>query len=119
MDIWFLISQALRNSKGWQAIPTACKWFVMGTLGRLNVNSLLLFPVMSCMPSFGFRLLIRVLGRFSVISLTADLLSLLGLSEGAVIAGLSSFGGLEVLEDECLRWWAFVGDRCGGPVIGA
>ena len=70
------------------------------------------------MPSFDFRLLIRVLGRFSVISLTAGLLSLLGLSEGAVIAGLSSLGGLGVFEDECLRWWAFAGDRCGVPAIG-
>ena len=71
------------------------------------------------MPSFDFRLLKRVLGRFSVISLTAGLLSLLGLSEGAVIAGFSSLGGLGVFEDEFLRWWALAGDRCGVPAIGA
>ena len=70
------------------------------------------------MPSLNFRLLIRVLGRFSVIPLTAGLLSLLGSSEGAVIAGFSSLGGLGAFEDECLRWWAFAGDGCGIPVIG-
>ena len=59
------------------------------------------------MPSFDFRLLVRVLRRFSVLSLTAGLVSLLGVSDGVVIAGFSSLGGLGVLEDECLRWWAF------------
>ena len=84
-------------------IPAACKWFVLGTLGRLNVNSLLLFLVASCMPSLGTRLPMRVLGRFSALSLPTGLESLLGLSDGAVIARVSCFGGLGVFEDECLR----------------
>ena len=67
------------------------------------------------MPSLVFRLLIRVLGRLSVISLTAGLLSLLGLSEGAVIVGFSFLGGLGVFEDEYLRWWASAGNGCGVP----
>ena len=100
-------------------MPEASKWFVLGTLGRLNVNSLLLFPAISCMPSFDFRLLVRVLGRFSVFSLTAGLVSLLGVSEGFVTAWVSSLGGLGALEDECLRWWAFAGNRFDGPAIGA
>ena len=59
---------------------------------------------MSSMPSFDFRLLIRVLGRFSAFALISGLESLLGLSEGVVIARLSSLGELGVLDDECLRW---------------
>ena len=56
------------------------------------------------MPSFDFRLLIRVLGRFSAFALIAGLESLLGVSEGVVIARLSSLGELGVLDDEYLRW---------------
>ena len=95
----------------------ACKWFVVGTLGRLNVNSLLPFPAMSCTPSFDFRLLMRVLGRFSVLSLIKGLASLLGVSEGVAMAPVSFLGGLGVLEDECLRWWTCAGDAFGGPAI--
>lgn len=69
------------------------------------------------MPSFDFRLLIRVLGRFSVLSLATGLASLLGASEGVVMARGSSLGGLGVFEDECLRWCTYAGDRSGGPVI--
>lgn len=69
------------------------------------------------MPSFDFRLLIRVLGRFSVLSLAIGLASLLGASEGVVMARGSSLGGLGVFEDECLRWCTYAGDRFGGPAI--
>ena len=69
------------------------------------------------MPSFDFRLLMRVLGRFSVPSLTTDLPSLLGASDGVVMARGSSLGGLGVFEDECLRWCVCAGDRFGGPAI--
>ena len=97
----------------------ACMWFVVGTLGRLNVNSLLFFPAVSCMLSFDFRLLIRVLERFSVLSLTMGLASLPGASEAVVMARVSSSGGLRALEDECLRWWICAGDGFGGPAIRA
>ncbi len=71
------------------------------------------------MPSFDFRLLIRVLGRLSMFSSTTGFVSLLGVSEGVVIALFSSLDGFGAFEDECLRWWGFAGDRFGGPAIGA
>lgn len=72
---------------------------------------------MSSMPSFDFRLLIRLLGRFSAFALIAGLESLLGVSEGVVIARLSSLGELGVLDDECLRWGTVAGNRCGGDIL--
>ena len=69
------------------------------------------------MPSLDFRLLIRVLGRFSVLSLSTGSASLLGASEGVVMARVSSLGGLGAFEDECLRWWTCAGDRSGEPAI--
>ena len=71
------------------------------------------------MPSFDFRLAIRVLGRFSVLSLSTDLASLLGASEGVVMAWVSSLGGLGAFEEECLRWWTCAGDGSGEPVKSA
>lgn len=46
----------------------------------------------------------RVLGRFSEPFLLAGLESLLGASVGFAIARVSSLGGFEALDDECLRW---------------
>lgn len=79
----------------------------------------MLLPAVSCIPSFDFRLLIRVLGRFSALSLTTDLAPLLGASEGVVMARFSSLGGLGIFEYECLRWWTCAGDRFCGPAIRA
>lgn len=69
------------------------------------------------MPSFDFRLLMRVLGRFSMLSLTAGLTSLPLGSEGEVMAWVSSFGELGAFEEDCLRWWMCAGDRFCGPVM--
>ena len=68
------------------------------------------------MPSFDFRLVIRVLGRFSVPSLGTDLASLLGASDGVVMAWVSSLGGLGAFEEECLRWWTCADAGSGEPV---
>ena len=55
------------------------------------------------MASFDLRLLERLLGRFSALSLIAGEASLVGASDGAVMVLESFFEGFGVFEDECLR----------------
>lgn len=52
-----------------------------------------------------------------MLSLTTGLTSLLGGSEGVVMARASSLGGLGVFEEDSLRWWMCAGDRFRGPAI--
>lgn len=81
----------------------ACICCVEGTLGKFSARPLLLLSPLSPMASFDLRLLERLLGRFSALSLIAGEASLVGASDGAVMVLESFFEGFGVFEDECLR----------------
>ena len=56
--------------------------------------------LVSCVPSFDFRLFVFVPERPS---LATDLVSLVGASDGVAMARGSSFDEFGVFEEECLR----------------
>lgn len=91
-----------------------------GTLGKFNEDSGAVFTIGSGgMLSFVFRLLERLLARFSTPSLTEGLASFAGASDGVVMALCSSLAELDAFEDECFRWCIRAEGPFEGPVINA
>lgn len=108
-----------RKKVNTEPIPDGWRCVVEGTLGRFKASSSPYFFVLSCSPSLGFRLLMRALGRFSAPSLVAVFASFVEASAWVAITRESSFGGLGVFDEECLRWCICAGDRLVEPVIRA